>query len=900
MHSRHALSLILVIVATVAVPAMAVDRYVSVEGTDQGACTTQDDPCRTVGYAVAQSSDADRIVVSAGTYLECVDASTTLLDFEGDTTDGEVVLNGAPVCGGTVCESNDRLNCYSDSTCSGDCLLSAGTDGFCSNDRSVACAEETCEVPDGETAGTCELSGVDCESDQDCADAQCEFGTCTDLLACSDDGSRCAIDDDCTAGTCEPVPGGPVLRLSSGSSLEGFTVRNGGDSGVVADGSVTIRSSRITHNYGADAGGGVHVDPFPASAGAGLAERCYERPTLACDSASTNPCSTCSDRSELLCVDDPGCAGACTFADGETEGTCSNDSSATCQEETCVIEDGAGTGVCTTSLVECTDDQDCADAQCDFGPCEIGTLAPCVSSYLALLEDNRIHGNISESYGGGVYADLTADASSDAGFVVLMDNRLDNNTSTGSGSGDGGGIWARLGGSGDKVLRIVDNEIADNLATSGNGGVAVSTDGASGDTEATLEDNAIAGNDSHGTAGAALAVISASAAGTERITVTGNVVENNDGPAGGMVATVTDPAAGSSVDLEIGLNSITHNESTIGGGGLRLEVNTDTAGVSRLLVSVADNTVSGNTTGSDGGGLLMSVDGTALPVDTTYEITGNTIFGNAAEGSGAGVLLTLHGNVAGAEVGVDFDHNLVANNVAGSVDTVGGGVQAELTATAGDVRLNTDFNTFVENVSSFGGAGINVETDVATGRTANVDITNSIFQANQGAGFGGTAGGDGTTTIYANDDLFWLNGSPWERTLEPVLDLPDPSTERLNLLFEDPLMSDLYVLETCSPAVDGADPAVDPGAEPEPNGDRANMGYLGGTVRATTSLADVNGDDRVDGKDVLILSTAFNAPVSDVVRYIAEADLDTSGLVDGDDLAYIGAAFGDSCDTSEE
>ena len=32
-------------------------------------------------------------------------------------------------------------------------------------------------------------------------------------------------------------------------------------------------------------------------------------------------------------------------------------------------------------------DQDCADAQCDFGACEIGTLAPCVSSYLALLED---------------------------------------------------------------------------------------------------------------------------------------------------------------------------------------------------------------------------------------------------------------------------------------------------------------------------------------------------------------------------------------------------------------------------------------------------------------------------------------------------------------------------------
>ncbi len=69
-------------------------------------------------------------------------------------------------------------------------------------------------------------------------------------------------------------------------------------------------------------------------------------------------------------------------------------------------------------------------------------------------------------------------------------------------------------------------------------------------------------------------------------------------------------------------------------------------------------------------------------------------------------------------------------------------------------------------------------------------------------------------------------------------------------LFTDQLMSD-YHLGAISPAIDAGDPTVNFSLEPQPNGDRINMGAYGGTAEATTStIRDLNGDGDVDGEDL--------------------------------------------------
>ena len=62
-----------------------------------------------------------------------------------------------------------------------------------------------------------------------------------------------------------------------------------------------------------------------------------------------------------------------------------------------------------------------------------------------------------------------------------------------------------------------------------------------------------------------------------------------------------------------------------------------------------------------------------------------------------------------------------------------------------------------------------------------------------------------------------------------------------------------------SPAIDAGDPATEVGDEPAPNADRANLGVYGTTPFASKSwlawrTADINGDGKVDMKDLAILS----------------------------------------------
>lgn len=62
---------------------------------------------------------------------------------------------------------------------------------------------------------------------------------------------------------------------------------------------------------------------------------------------------------------------------------------------------------------------------------------------------------------------------------------------------------------------------------------------------------------------------------------------------------------------------------------------------------------------------------------------------------------------------------------------------------------------------------------------------------------------------------------------------------------------------------------------------------------AAAGLAgDINKDNRVDGRDLTLLARAFNS-VSGDVDFDCQADLERSGVIDGDDLVVISTGFGD-------
>jgi hypothetical protein len=206
------------------------------------------------------------------------------------------------------------------------------------------------------------------------------------------------------------------------------------------------------------------------------------------------------------------------------------------------------------------------------------------------------------------------------------------------------------------------------------------------------------------------------------------------------------------------------------------------------------------------------------------------------------------------------------------------------------------FNTIVRNLSDLAAGGIDVGVNTAFDYSgtyeglASLTLEDSIVAENEGFGigkapaiFGST---DNWTWVIRYNDVFG-NGQDYE----PIVGIPPPEDRNISA---DPLLLALDVPDICSPTTEAADPAERFDLEPQPNGGRANIGHLGGTADATSSLPDVNGDLLVDGVDVLRIASAF-ASTAAQARFYAAADLDRNGIVDGDDLAYVAARFGKDC-----
>lgn len=631
----------------------------------------------------------------------------------------------------------------------------------------------------------------------------------------------------------------------------------------------------------------------------------------------------CSARLSLDCDRSAGCAGTC-----DTGGTdrCTNDSSVSCS----------------------------SDAQCNFGTCI--TVRECPDFSRCLIDGDCTNNGFCAEIGYPVFE--LGDGSSLTGFelrngrgggvTLFGSGAITRNIIDGNDSGvfSGGGVYV-LGSVGSDTTGLETRCWEDaSIPCTADPGCSVCSNDASivcqdnGDctggtceigvvgpclplVHVTIDENTIRNNTGDSGAGIATVIESLSGDAGVQVALTRNVIEGNTaGYSGGGLYALALYTGRKLVHVE--QNTFTDNAAMYAGGGMRWSVR-DAADDTEFVITrnvfdgndaavvgggaygystygfgveshrFVENTLTGNSA-DYGGGVYVTSLALYPELDSTIEITDNTIRANTARVAGGGGGAQLYAGYTGSErAAVEFRNNLIAGNTA--TQQFGGGLALLLRGWGGETEIEVDLNTIADNDSALGGAGIDITTDTQPGGEAIVRVTNTVFLDNDGAAIGGqdpSLSGTGTFSIPLDYNLFFGNTENWESVLASVLDPTSPMPNP-NGLDENPLFDNAYVADLCSPTIDAAEPAAGFSEEPGPNGGRANLGHTGGTANATLSLADVDGDNAVDGKDILILSTAFGA-ASTSARYVAEADLDSSGLVDGDDLAYVtGPTFGQEC-----
>lgn len=556
------------------------------------------------------------------------------------------------------------------------------------------------------------------------------------------------------------------------------------------------------------------------------------------------------------------------------------------------------------------------------------------------ITDNDINNN-SAAYepgltaggdGGGVY--VLAVGSADPGCKVCSGGVDDGLFCIGGGDCDSGACVAIS--SGDAQVTLQGNTITSNTIqgnTGGfnvpfGGGLVVYTFGESGATTASVtvtqnvitDNSAAAGSTSYGGG----AWVQTYGYGNETIIVDGNTIAQNSSTGdGGGISAWSQSLDVANHSVVLNNNTITGNSATGNGGGIDMFMLAgDLLPTQSISLRATNNRVTGNsssgTLGGAGGilGSLFSERSDGAVTNIQFDISGNRVTNNTSSfmGGGIGLIISadadpdIGGTTNKTDAAVTLNGNLVADNQAvASATAPGGGVFAYLQSFGeGFASLDMSRNTIVNNQSNDRAGGINIEQCADFDAffnfegTNTVNVDSSIVALNDGFGIGGPdilEAGEitpGAGCLAENYDVF-VDYSDLFGNLGGNFQAASWLTSGVSSISSDPLLAGpLYLPDVCSPTLDSADPALDFSLEPQPNGGRANMGYTGGTATATSSLADVNLDGIIDGVDVVQLSTAFGSS-NGQARFRASADLDGSDMVDGLDLSYIAAQFGDTC-----
>jgi len=530
---------------------------------------------------------------------------------------------------------------------------------------------------------------------------------------------------------------------------------------------------------------------------------------------------------------------------------------------------------------------------CAYGAADIVVSGNTIRNNAAVFRDDLRPG-----IGGGVYVHGVAPGGGCAGNVTV---RLENNTIAGNNSdASGGGIFAftntALGQSSSVTITqsTIDNNAAGSLETYSNGDYVLGFGGGM--------------------------YVSTYGYGFETIEVSSNQVRGNSSEFdfGGGVSASVQATIPSNQTVRVQNNAVTGNSADIAGGGIEAFLSViDLPATDTARVVVEGNTVTGNSANLGGAGVIARASSArSLSGNAEIRIEGNRVSANTSAFFGGGVEINVSadsdpddgfGPILPTSMRVTLENNRIDGNqvISGQnpPDGTAGGVFAFLnsrgdaTATA-RLRLNTIHDNTIDDPAGVGGVYAESETSLDTGGNegfAALELDSSIVTQNDRIAVGGplpgsvgifTTGGTANFDVDVEySDFFGNTGANFDTWVVPGL----------ANLFVDPLLAATTLAPAeCSPALDAGDPTFSFADEPAPDGGRVNMGHTGGTAQATPSLADVNGDGIVDGIDVVRLSVSFNSATSQT-RFNAAADFDSSGQVDGTDLAFLAGDFGESC-----
>jgi hypothetical protein len=498
---------------------------------------------------------------------------------------------------------------------------------------------------------------------------------------------------------------------------------------------------------------------------------------------------------------------------------------------------------------------------------------------------------------------------------------ITNNIITGNSTPDwGGGLYVYTGAGGgtyfvyeDVEVTIEDNTIEGNsAATEGGGAYLYGSGGFSFQSLIRFQDNTVTGNSVTGNAafvsaqgGGISAWTNAGVQAGSEIVISRNVISGNSATYsepnfayGGGVSAYTFGFGSERITIED--NTVSGNSVDGDGGGISAWVLGDDGVTQTRTIVCADNDVTGNSATDNGGGIDLYMVGLDLRINREIHLvaSGNTVLSNTAGRSGGGIVATVYTDDGEPTINttgtLEIDHNLVVQN---STAGFGGGLDLFVQAfstTEGTIDLG--FNTVAGNVAGAGAGGVSVGAgsagDLTETGTVTFIIENSIVSGNTGYGIGlildeseGVLDLDGIeyNLVHGN------SAGDYDTAIATLADIGNSTNVSV-----DPLLDENWIPDVCSPAIDGADPAADYSQEPQPNGERANLGFLGGGPEATRILPDTNGDGAIDGLDILDLAVAFASGPGDP-RYSVSADIDLNDFVDGLDLAQVAARFGTVC-----